>query len=506
MHARRRAPGSRLLSRFKRLPALAVLAVLAVMASTAAPKAHAADPALTGSFGPVVPWPLIPLHVVLLPDGRMLSYGTDDRGQQGAQYIYDVWKPAAGTGPESHLTLPNTTPTDIFCSGQIVMPGSGKVLLTGGDLVINGTRNYSVNDVTSFDFGTNAISTVTPMSFLRWYPSVLTTAAGETLVLGGRPAPQKSSPTPEVYTEGKGWRVLSGATSEDAYGLRNWTYPRAWQAPNGRVFIATIWGGTYFLDPTGIGSLSQTALKLPAGNPFLPTVMFAPGRILSLHQGNVARVIDINGPTPTAKVVAGVGQDRYEGFATVMADGRVLVSGGSAIDNVEFGVARTSRIWNPVTQRWSNGATAVKMRLYHSTSLLLPDGRVFTGGGGAPGPQNNLNAEIYTPPYLYLQDGSKQLAPRPHITAAPTVATWGQAITLQTDAAKVSRVTFLKMGSATHTVDFDQRFTALSFSADGGQVTATLPASANLAPPGYYMVFVFNELGVPSEARILKLG
>ncbi len=466
----------------------------------------APDPAVQGSFGPVVNWPLIPLHVVALPDGRILSYGSDARGRQGAQYIYDVWKPSAGTGPEAHLTLPNTTPTDIFCSGQLVMPGSGKVLLTGGDRVVNGTRNHSVNDVTTFDPASDALTPVTPMGFLRWYPTVLTTAAGETLVLGGRPAPQRSSPVPEVYSEGKGWRALTGASSEDAYGRRNWSYPRAWQAPNGKVFITTVWGGSYYLDPAGIGELVKTPLNLPTGNAFLPSVMFAPGRILSLHVGNQARVIDINGPTPTAKAVPGVGQDRYEAFATVMADGRVLVSGGSLIDNVAFGVARTARIWDPVNAQWRDGPTAAKMRLYHSTSLLLPDGRVFTGGGGAPGPQTNLNAEIYTPPYLYKQDGSGQLAMRPLITAAPTVATWGQVIPLKTDAAKVIRVTFLRMGSATHTVDFDQRFMSLSFQAQGGDVQATLPASANLAPPGYYMVFVFNEAGVPSEARIIKLG
>jgi hypothetical protein len=169
-------------------------------------------------------------------------------------------------------------------------------------------------------------------------------------------------------------------------------------------------------------------------------------------------------------------------------------------------VARTTRIWDPATSEWSDGPTAAKMRLYHSTSLLLPDGRVFTGGGGAPGPQTNLNAEIYTPPYLYKQDGSGALAPRPHILSAPNLATWGQEITLLTDVEKVSRVTMLKMGSATHTVDFDQRFMPLHFQSLGPVVFATLPASANLAPPGYYMVFVFNEAGVPSEARIVKLS
>lgn len=471
-----------------------------------APAWAARDSYLKGSFGPVVNWPLIPLHVVLLPDGRVLSYGTDAQGNQTGQYIYDVWDPRAGTDAGSHLTLPNTTPTDIFCSGQIVMPRTGTVLLTGGDRTIDGTRNYSVNDVTLFDYNSSKLTPTTPMSFLRWYPSVLTTAAGESLVLGGRPAPGETSPTPEVYTEGVGWRVLSGATSDDAYGSRNWTYPRAWQAPNGKVFIATIWGGTYYLDPAGTGSLQQTSLKLPTGDPYLPSVMFAPGKILALRTYDIGRVIDINGMTPTAKVVTGVGQDRLQGSLTVMADGRVFASGGSMINNVDFGVARTAKIWNPATSSWSTAATAAKMRLYHSTSLLLPDGRILTGGGGAPGPQTNLNAEIYTPPYLYKQDTQGVLASRPSITSAPSTGTWGQVVSVGTDATAVSKVTLIKTGSATHTVDFDQRFMTLAYTGSGSNLKVTLPASANVAPPGFYLLFVFDAAGVPSVARTIKLN
>lgn len=70
-------------------------------------------------------------------------------------------------------------------------------------------------------------------------------------------------PPPEVYTEGVGWRSLSTAVSDDAYGARNWSDPRAWVAPNGKVFIATIWGGTYFLLPSGTGALQRTALTPP---------------------------------------------------------------------------------------------------------------------------------------------------------------------------------------------------------------------------------------------------
>lgn len=476
------------------------------MAAAALPVHAAIDTYLKGSFGSVVNWPLIPIHVVLLPDGRVLGYGTDGKGNQTGQFIYDVWDPAKGTGTDAHLTLPNTTGADTFCSGQVVLPSSGAVLLAGGDKTVNGVRNYSINDVNLFDYRSSALySAQQPMAFLRWYPTVLTTASGEILVLGGRIDPDTPAPTPEVYTEGEGWRSLTAAVSDDAYGLKNWSYPRAWQAPNGKVFIATKWGGTYFLNPKGTGALEKASLTLPASDEYLTSVMFAPGKILSFRKLNKAVVIDLNGSAPKSTNVTGAGQDRFHGSATVMADGKVFVSGGSMVSNVANGVAYTAKIWNPANNGWSTAATASKMRLYHSISMLLPDGRVLTAGGGAPGPATNLNAEIYTPPYLYKQDWFATLAARPSITSAPTTMSWGQTIQVSTDATAVSKVTLVRTGSVTHTVDFDQRFVSLSFTASGKNLTVTTPASANVAPPGYYMLFVFNSAGVPSVAKIIKL-
>ena len=84
-------------------------------------------------------------------------YGTDNKGNQTGLFAYDVWDPTQGTTAASHLTLPNTTGADTFCSGQIVLPASGAVLLTGGDRTVNGVRNYSINDVNLFDWRSNAL-------------------------------------------------------------------------------------------------------------------------------------------------------------------------------------------------------------------------------------------------------------------------------------------------------------------------------------------------------------
>ena len=93
----------------------------------------------------------------------------------------------------------------------------------------------------------------------------------------------------------------------------------------------------------------------------------------------------------------------------------VLVNGGSTVPNQLTGVAYQVEIWDPATGHWTAGASAAEPRLYHSNALLLTDETVLTGGGGAPGPLTNLNAEIYFPPYLYTSSG--QPAVRPAITS-----------------------------------------------------------------------------------------
>src|SRR3984893_7938427 len=156
--------------------ALAIKAQIPVGASTAN---------VTGVFGPVVTWPIIPIHAVLLPDGRVMNYGTDASGAQGAQLIYDIWDPKLGTGSSAHLVLPNTTKTNIFCGSQSLMM-SGDVLTSGGDLTVSGARNSAQNATTIFSPTANSIKANTPMNYARWYSSLVSLPNGELAVFGGR--------------------------------------------------------------------------------------------------------------------------------------------------------------------------------------------------------------------------------------------------------------------------------------------------------------------------------
>ena len=173
------------------------------------PRAH-----LEGAFGPVFSWPVMPIHMAMLPDGRVLAYGTDRLGRQGAGLLYTVWDPALGTGTNAFLTLANQTGTDVFCAAQALLPG-GQVLVVGGDVDRDGTTNEGNPDVNLFDPATNRLSRAGAMAYARWYPTLVPTPAGERVVLGGRVRVLRSgsvvvgrevASTPEVFTPGQGWR------------------------------------------------------------------------------------------------------------------------------------------------------------------------------------------------------------------------------------------------------------------------------------------------------------
>ena len=478
---------------------------------------------LKGKFDPLHDWPIIPLAMMLMPDGRVFAYGTTPTGLQNGKLHYAIWDPSVGTGTSAFETLPNTTDTDIFCAGQALIPETGHALIVGGDATINKQRNYAVNDVTIFDPTTDTLVRQTrSMAFKRWYATAVTLPNGEHAILGGRndkdfagtptiPATVATySPTPEVRTANGNWRTLSSATSETAYGSLggvSWLYPRAWVNPQGNLFILAHNGNMYKLDTSSSGTLSKYNKRTDASHTYLSSVMFAPGRILSIRKNRVAVVVDFNGTgEPVVSSAGSLAKDRQYGTATVLADGRVWVNGGSSTGNSLTGAALDSELWDPNTGSWTTAASAVTARLYHSASLLLPDGTVLTGGGGAPGPLKQLNGEIFYPPYLFKTDGTGELAPRPEIIDAPTTMIgWDQDFSIEaTD--NIARVTLLRVGAATHNFNNETRFFDLPIPQTGNIVTVRSPETANIAPPGFYLLFVWDVAGVPSVAKFVRIG
>jgi hypothetical protein len=187
---------------------------------------------------------------------------------------------------------------------------------------------------------------------------------------------------------------------------------------------------------------------------------------------------------------------------TVLPDGKVLATGGqTGTDGVdETSGILAAEMWDPDTDTWTTLASHRRPRLYHSSAILLPDGRVMLAGGGAFGnARNEKSAEIYSPPYLFKGQ-------RPSISGGPSTLNYGQQFTLDTpDAGRIRSATMVRMGSVTHNLDMDQRFMNLTMTAGSGNVQLQAPTNPNVAPPGMYMVFLLDDKGVPSVGHVLKV-
>ena len=480
------------------------------------PKAHQ-----EGTWSQVFDWPLIAYNAALLPDGRVFTFGSNPVDQyegNGRAFYNDVWSPEIGLGLESHTTLQNTSATNLFCAAQTLLNG-GELLIAGGDKTQNGQiesgddgviNNAGVQDLNIYDYrNSQIVPSPIEMTQGRWYPTMTTLSNGDVLVQGGIDLTKNPSITPEVWTVTSGWKVLSGASSATAY-QESWSYPFSFLAPNGKVFIAGKGKNMWYIDPANNGSIKQAGVRENLVRSNGSAVMYDTGKILVMGGGANAvassLTIDINGNKPEVRPADSMSTPRKFLDATLLADGQVFVNGGSSGTGSNINtVVYTSEIWNPKTGQWSMGATAQRPRMYHSTALLLPNGTVLTAGGDRPAAALNFNAEIYYPPYLFKKDGSGDFAPRPSIVAMSGV-NYGQSFMATFgNTNEVSRVTLVRFGSVTHSFNMDQRFLELEFNQYENRLTIEAPVKPELAPPGYYMLFIFDKNGVPSEAVTVHL-
>jgi hypothetical protein len=245
-------------------------------------------------------------------------------------------------------------------------------------------------------------------------------------------------------------------------------------------------------------------------------VMYRPGKFLKTGTSvdpdtairpsfATAYTLDMTQGSPAWTPVSPMNYARTYHTMVVLPDGNVLVTNGGGTTNA-IGLStavRQAELWSPATQQFSKLASAVAPRLYHSTALLLPDGRVLIAGSGrfddVTAPTDLFSAEIYSPPYLF--NGT-----RPVISSAPTAWQYARNFSITTpDALQITSAALIRLGAVTHAFDHNQRYVPLTFQQTTGGLTVQSPSSANLAPPGYYMLFIVNSNGVPSVASIIQI-
>lgn len=506
------------------LPAATVEKLAAVNVLLAAEEAEAtvASAALggpngTGRWGNVINLPLVAVAAANLPNNKLLLWSAYDRytsgGDQGQTYTA-IFDPATN---QSTLSLVTATQHDMFC------PGTSN--LANGQILVNGGSSSAKTSI--FNSANNSWTTADGMSIPRGYQGNTVLPSGAVMTIGGSWNDRLGNKGAELWTMPTGWSLLPNLPAtplldgvsdpEGVYRADNHAW--LWTAPNGKVFHAGPSANMHWLDTLGQGGYSGAGARGEDGYTMGgTTVMYDIGRILkfggspSYASDDTAnpRTYVINIRTDNAQVtrVGDLNYARTHHNAVVLPTGEVLAIGGvpnASLFN-DSNPRLTAELWSPTTQSWRTVAAMTVPRSYHSTAILLSDGRVFAGGGGLCGDcgANHPDAEIYSPPYLFNTDGSA--APRPQITGAPQKAAHDNTITVTTDRA-VSTFALVRLSSVTHSTNNDQRRIPLTFTNPSpNSYRLHIPANPAVVLPGYYMLFAMNNNGAPSMAHTIQIA
>jgi galactose oxidase len=469
---------------FAMLPGLVVLS----SASAVGP-----DPSVVGEWTTPFEIGVVGIHSVLLPSGKVLLFEKPS-GAVGVGSSAVVWDPVTGfqSGPPPSATWDNANvpdPLDLFCAAQS-MTSEGRLIVVGGHKY-GAVNEVGTPETTLFNTGSSRWARGPVLREPRWYATTIELGNGRILIFSGLSTAGNYIAPVDSYNPASNALKRLPFSANETMAL----YPRMFVLPNGKLIRVGPDVQTKLFDPAtatwstltnidGSFRSGEMAVLLPG----LKKILVAGGDQPSLA---TARILDTSEATPTWRATGSMAFGRRWGNAVMLADGTVLAVGGGA-EATYVGPVFASELFDPVTETWTTMASQTASRMYHSTAILLPDGRVLSAG------QTNgtlqTTAEIYSPPYLFH-------GARPTISSAPPSVEYGAGFQISTpNAADIARVALVRPGSVTHSMHFDQRYVDLQYTKGSGVLNATAPANGNEAPPGWYMLFVLNSTGVPSVA------
>lgn len=492
---------------------------------------------------------VLAVHAALLRTGKVAYFGGSENVQAqhaaGGAAIDNtrLWDPATGTitklgSPANH---------DLFCCGHAFLP-DGRLLAAGGTMQwgggghpvhgghFAGLRNASLFNP-GFGPGTNPWAATAPLLRERgkttggggWYPTLLTLPSGRVLKLTGHPEhgdTRHNNVMLETYDGATGAWSDEGIAADlpTPSTVDSPLYPRAHVLPDGEVFFVTPLGGpsggpadrSWRWNPstkawTSLGSgpgpeygaFDTTSVLLPLlpaeGHRARVLVMNRPDpKIIDL--GAAAAAWQLTAPRTLRDPVAGP-PVRYHATSVLLPDATVLLVGGHSDPNNWYPPVLAAELFTPATGTWSTMATAAVPRVYHSVALLLPDGRVWTAGSDYGNGSHESRMEVYSPPYLFR-------GPRPAIASAPSVVTLPSTFDIGSpNAPSIASAALLRCGSSTHAFNPDQRYVGLAIQGSSPtKLIVASPPNRNVAPPGYYLLFILDAQGVPSIGRFIRVA
>ncbi len=448
--------------------------------------------------------PINPVHVSLMHNGQILIVSGSGNYPPDTNYQAAIWNPSNNT------VTTQTIGWDMFCSGMIALP-DGREMIFGGTLQYDPFHGWQRTAI--YDPATGQFADMQDMAHGRWYPTPTELSDGRLLVFSGLDENGITNPQVEIYKVPSGWSTPYTAP---------WVpplYPRMHLLPNGNVFYSgwttqsqyffpssNTWSGTIATTNYGGNRTygSSVLLPLTPANGYAPKVMIFGG-------GNPAtattEIIDLSVASPEWVSGPSMSEPRTEMNATMLPNGDIVTIGGSLNDEDEKTASLAADLFNTTgTITVGPAGTESFDRLYHSVSLLLPDGTVWVAGGNPVRGTYVNEVEIYSPPYLFNADGSA--ATRPTISSvSPGIIGYGTPFQVQTPTPNsISSVVLMKLSSTTHAFNMDQRLVGLNFTVGSGALTVTGPPNGNIAPPGYYMLFLLNTSGVPSIAQFVQVS
>jgi hypothetical protein len=485
--------------------------------------AEALPPAQGGQWSAPFTIPIAGITAVLLNNAKVLFWSYDPAhwddpaaSNIGVSYI---WNPTSKDGVFVQA------PENIWCGGQTIL-ADGRVFLAGGNLRFpdpNGPpgRQGWQGDLSTYTFNPRTSSFIKQpeMSHGRWYPTVTQMPDNSAIITSGydetgtedvNQLVERFAPSAGMNGVGK----ISTVANKSMAGL----YPFQYVLPSGSMLQAGPENAvSYLLNPpdwswTRLPNMLYDHRGNANGIHYTDASVTPISQIVVVGGGKMAPSNNewLDGYDPVAgwrdypKWV----QYRHNANTIILPDGKLLTVGGNSgvgnYDDTQFSTELYSKPANDRSGTWTEVAPNILPAAYHSSAILLPnatvllseDDRTKTVEGSA-----NHRAQVYSPPYLFK-------GPRPKM-GAPALLTWGRAFDITAITAPgrtIVSAVLISPGAVTHGNDMHQRFVKLPISVNGGSITATVPASRALLPPGYYMLFIVDSEGVPSIAKFLRVA
>lgn len=472
--------------------------------------------ALPSKWTAPIKLPIVPVAAANLTDGTVLVWSADSQlnftpGEVTPGKTYTaIFNPSTQS---SKQVIETNTGHDMFCPGIVNLP-DGRIFVTGG----------SSSDLTSlYTPSTQKWAAGDHMNIPRAYQGSVTLSNGNVFLVGGSWNGPLGGKTGETWIPGSGWQ-LNGAITDsyiltnDAGGIfRADNHAWLFAVSNGQAFHAGPSQAMHWFDTTGNGNVTAAGVRgsdsdAMNGN----AVMYDIGKILAVggapsydssNATSNATLITLSNGTATTQTLPSMSYQRAFSNSVVLPNGQVVVMGGQTFAQPfsDDTAVLTPELWDPVKMTFTPLNPQAVPRNYHSIGLLLPDGRVLSGGGGLCGncSTNHPNVEILTPPYLLNANGTA--ATRPTISSAPTSAQLGTSIAV-TASSGIQSFALMRLSSVTHSLNNEQRRIPLSFTVGtGGEYLLKIPSDPGVVIPGYYMLFALNANGVPSVSRTLQI-